>query len=347
MTVIREELRSKLLAISGIDLDEELEVFRTSGYTDRYHSPSLLRLSRKKGHGKTVSELSEDLKSIWTRDDIQMSCSSNGFINLVFESSDEHPADKLDDSRFNEIEVPVIGFVESGTFTDKWGTPRQGQLAPESECVIRFSEPLAYSNRLFEPNSSCIVLWVPHLNRNSSCRAMVRPPKGGGRKVGVFATRAPHRPSPVCMSICIVLESDRSFLRLAQSDLTQDTPVLSVYKYEKKFHAFPALCPQWVSGASEIKVVWGLGAILGVESTTIVNLICDTLRQDPRSIHSQRSLPLHAIRVGGVQVTYNYQKDSSGEFLRILKVKKECKNSTGKLRTSYWLENQLKLMPFL
>jgi len=40
-----------------------------------------------------------------------------------------------------------------------------------------------------------------HKNRGRYCGAKVRPPRLNGAKMGLFATRSPHRPNPVGLTL--------------------------------------------------------------------------------------------------------------------------------------------------
>ncbi len=73
------------------------------------------------------------------------------------------------------------------------------------------------------------LIFVFHQNRGAHLlRNKVRPPKVGDKK-GLFATRTPHRPNPIGLTLCkldgIV---DGTTLLLSQHDLIDQTPVLDV-----------------------------------------------------------------------------------------------------------------------
>ena len=48
------------------------------------------------------------------------------------------------------------------------------------------------------------VLFVFHDNGNRAVKALVHPPRLDGDRMGVFATRSPHRPNPIGLSLCKV-----------------------------------------------------------------------------------------------------------------------------------------------
>ena len=61
-----------------------------------------------------------------------------------------------------------------------------------------------------------------------SMRAQVKPPRLGGATKGVFATRAPHRPNPIGLSLCRLDRVDGHVLELSGVDLVDGTPILDV-----------------------------------------------------------------------------------------------------------------------
>eukprot|EP00667_Euglena_gracilis_P028113 EG_transcript_35466 len=100
--------------------------------------------------------------------------------------------------------VQPIGHIES-CFRHVVGTPRQGSLAPATRARIRFSA--AVSPATFDGLEHFSHVWVTflfHLNTDikrltdprTTHSAKVTPPLLQ-QKVGVFATRSPHRPNPV------------------------------------------------------------------------------------------------------------------------------------------------------
>lgn len=63
--------------------------------------------------------------------------------------------------------------------------------------------------------------------------AKVQPPRLGGRRVGLFATRTPHRPNPIGLSLVRIesVDRERGVLTLSGLDLVDGTPVLDIKPY--------------------------------------------------------------------------------------------------------------------
>ena len=70
-----------------------------------------------------------------------------------------------------------------------------------------------------------------HLNKQNSVKAKVKPPRLGGQKRGVFATRSPHRPCPVGLSLVRIDEVVGDTVHVSGVDLVDGTPILDIKPY--------------------------------------------------------------------------------------------------------------------
>jgi tRNA (Thr-GGU) A37 N-methylase len=61
---------------------------------------------------------------------------------------------------------------------------------------------------------------------------MVKPPRLNGAKVGVFSSRAPHRPCPIGLTLARLSAVEGDTLLLQGADLVHGTPVLDVKPYD-------------------------------------------------------------------------------------------------------------------
>jgi len=101
---------------------------------------------------------------------------------------------------------------------------------------------------LAEMSHIWVLFWF---HEKSGWNPMVQVPRGLKQKIGVFATRSPHRPNPIGMSL-LELESinDRTLV-VKSSDLLDGTPILDI----KPFHpqADLPLNPRigWLSGLDD------------------------------------------------------------------------------------------------
>lgn len=65
--------------------------------------------------------------------------------------------------------------------------------------------------------------------------------------MGVFATRTPHRPNPIGLSLCRIMRVGQNELILGGTDIVDGTPVLDVKPYIPFCECLPgASAPSWV-----------------------------------------------------------------------------------------------------
>lgn len=99
-------------------------------------------------------------------------------------------------------------------------------------------------------------LWVVYLfDRNEGWRPKVLPPRSTERR-GVFATRSPHRPNPIGLSVVRLLGVDGLVLRVRGLDMLDGTPVLDIKPYVPYADARPDAKSGWLAGAEERKRSW-------------------------------------------------------------------------------------------
>jgi len=99
----------------------------------------------------------------------------------------------------------------------------------EGEIVI-FDEFVPALESL-EGFSHLIVIFAFH--RASGFRLRTVPP-GESRPRGIFATRSPHRPNPLGMSVVRLLVRDGPILKVSGLDLVDGTPVLDIKPYTRR-----------------------------------------------------------------------------------------------------------------
>lgn len=129
----------------------------------------------------------------------------------------------------------VIGYIKT-CFKEKNGIPRQGSVCPLSKaelCINGVQEFTNPSHALdgLESFSHVWLLFIFHKNSNNSLKAKVRPPRLDGRKIGVFASRSPHRPSPIGLTLARLDNIQGNKLFLSAIDILDGTPILDIKPY--------------------------------------------------------------------------------------------------------------------
>jgi tRNA-Thr(GGU) m(6)t(6)A37 methyltransferase TsaA len=187
--------------------------------------------------------------------------------------------------------VSPVGFVRS-CFKEKFAIPRQPQLAPAARGVLELVAPFDQGEAVqgLEQVSHVWLLFVFHQALEDKPRLKVRPPRlGGNQSMGVFATRATHRPNGIGQSVVKLEKVEAGRLWLSGIDLLDGTPVLDVKPYvpyadvvagasNRMADAAPALIPvQWDDAA----LVQAREHALRLDEP-LVELIDQCLAQDPR-----------------------------------------------------------------
>ena len=113
---------------------------------------------------------------------------------------------KLIDGDDHILPLSTLGIVHS-PYPKRMGTPRQGALVPSSRGCIEFVKSVP--PELLDGIDAYSHLWVIfqfHENTSlaTSKKTKIRPPRGGGIKVGQLATRSPHRPNPLGLSLVTI-----------------------------------------------------------------------------------------------------------------------------------------------
>jgi tRNA-Thr(GGU) m(6)t(6)A37 methyltransferase TsaA len=124
-----------------------------------------------------------------------------------------------------------IGTVSS-VFKRKYGAPRQGSVIPSARGVIRMASHVPRESlEGLEGYSHLWVSFVFHANTNKKFHARVEPPRLGGRKVGVYGTRTPHRLNPLGISVVKLDKVVGKDIYISGLDIIEGTPVLDIKPY--------------------------------------------------------------------------------------------------------------------
>ena len=129
--------------------------------------------------------------------------------------------------------VSPIGYIRS-CFKEKFAIPRQPQLAPAARGVLELLPPFDGGEAVegLEQVSHVWLLFLFHQALEDKPRLKVRPPRlGGNRSLGVFATRATHRPNGIGQSVVRLEKVEPGRLWLSGIDLLDGSPVLDIKPY--------------------------------------------------------------------------------------------------------------------
>ena len=143
----------------------------------------------------------------------------------------------MSNNREDAYILAIIGIAKT-CFTEKFGIPRQAGLAPSAmatiELVGRYNREEMV--RGLEKYSHVWLQFLFHSAVSEGWKTTVRPPRLGGReRLGVFATRSPHRPNHIGLS-AVKLEGIRRdagniMIDVSGVDLLDKTPILDLKPY--------------------------------------------------------------------------------------------------------------------
>ncbi len=142
-----------------------------------------------------------------------------------------------------EFRFQAIGVLRSGGGEYRQQAPRQGAL------WRNFGMVELYPGRGFETAAADLsgadYVWLIYVfDRNRTWKPKVMPPVGR-RRIGVFATRSPHRPNPVGLSAVRLLGVEGLRLYIADHDLLNGTAILDIKPYLRDVDSFPEARLGW------------------------------------------------------------------------------------------------------
>ncbi len=143
--------------------------------------------------------------------------------------------------------VSPIGYMRTARAT-KVEAPRQPAAAADMTGVV---ELLAGHNleHAIEDLASWERIWVIFwFDRNQGWRPKVLPPRSTSGRKGVLATRSPHRPNPLGLSVLRLDRVEGLRLHVRDVDLLDGTPILDIKPYVPYTDAHPQSGSGWLAG---------------------------------------------------------------------------------------------------
>lgn len=172
-------------------------------------------------------------------------------------------------------------------FPEKFGVPRQPLLVPEALGILEFPKNDFYSEafRGIENFSHLWLIFSFHQVIDEGFKALVRPPRFSGKqKWGVFASRSPHRPNHLGMSVVKfksfeILENS-IVLTVEGVDLVSGTPIFDIKPYIPYTDSVSEASAGAFHEKPEFKKVrWEVEADLSSEVRTLIEKV---IGLDPR-----------------------------------------------------------------
>lgn len=137
-----------------------------------------------------------------------------------------------------ELILHPIGIVHT-PYKEKFAVPRQAELVDDGKGIIELLPPYNSPESVagLDEFSHLWLIFQFHCIEVGKWQPQVRPPRlGGNKKVGVFASRATHRPNPLGLSK-VKLEKvefqkhGKVLIHIGSCDLVDQTPLFDIKPY--------------------------------------------------------------------------------------------------------------------
>jgi tRNA (adenine37-N6)-methyltransferase len=223
------------------------------------------------------------------------------------------------------LPIDSIGFIRS-PFQQKLGIPRQPGLAESVESTIYFHPSLA-KEEVLRGLDSFSHLWVLYLcHASESWRETIRPPRLGGKaKMGVFATRSPHRPNPIGLSVVKIksINPDHSITILG-ADILDNTPLIDIKPYLPMWDSIPEANNGWVEQTPQlsplmVEISQQCQQEFEAISSYTQKIIIETLRWDPRPAYTKDDNRTFTHTIDLYDITWR----KSDQSIQLLSIKKK------------------------
>src|SRR5579872_4173801 len=124
-----------------------------------------------------------------------------------------------------------IGTIRT-PFTDRVDAPRQPDHTGGGASGKIILEPGKNFEQALEDLEGFEKIWLIYqFDRNINWKPKVLPPRADRIKRGVFATRSPHRPNPIGLSLVTLVEVEGRNIYVDGVDILDKTPVFDLKPY--------------------------------------------------------------------------------------------------------------------
>ncbi|MBC7692005.1 MAG: tRNA (N6-threonylcarbamoyladenosine(37)-N6)-methyltransferase TrmO [Methylotenera sp.] len=203
------------------------------------------------------------------------------------------------------FEFEPIGYLQS-CFKEKFGIPRQPGLVSGAEGVLKLRDHPDFKTavRELEGFSHLWIVFIFHQHDAKNWKPSIRPPRlGGARKVGVLASRSPHRPNPIGLSAVkldrVDLEAKGGVeLFVSGVDILDGTPVLDIKPYLPYADSIPDALAGWAGEPiARYDVEFSEKSLRSIHERAaelypnLAELITQMLELDPRPAFQKRRMP--------------------------------------------------------
>ena len=148
-----------------------------------------------------------------------------------------------------EFSFKPVAFVKN-TSCEFYQVPYQIGILPEMTSIIEFEVGKNFEAALKDLEGFQRVWIVFVFNKANNWKPRIQPPRGD-RKVGIFASRSPHRPNPIGISAVELVKVDGLKLYIKNHDFLDGTPVLDIKPYIPEVDSYHNSTNGWLSEIDE------------------------------------------------------------------------------------------------
>lgn len=208
-------------------------------------------------------------------------------------------------------------------FTEKFGIPRQPGMVKAATARLELLPPFNRQEmvRGLDQFSHIWVHFLFHQTVAEGWKPTVRPPwLGGQKRVGVFASRSPHRPNHLGLSAvrleAVVHDGGMTCLELSGVDFLDQTPVVDIKPYIPYSDCIPSAGGGYAHGRQ-----LDLPVVFTVQSSDFCNryqaetgrnirqLIEEMIRHDPRPASQKGSKNSFGMLLWDVNIRWSVEED--------------------------------------
>ncbi|MBC7395934.1 MAG: tRNA (N6-threonylcarbamoyladenosine(37)-N6)-methyltransferase TrmO [Bdellovibrionales bacterium] len=221
------------------------------------------------------------------------------------------------------MQVPAfepIGYLQS-CFVEKFGTPRQAGMIPAAQGVLKLKPDPAFRDALRHLDSFSHVWLIFHFHdlADPSWKPLISPPRiDAPNRVGVFASRSPHRPNALGLSAVKLERIDFDArggieIHLSGVDIIDGTPVYDLKPYVPYVDCIPQARPGWTdTQIPKFEVTFSEESLLQLREAethhagnlNLEALLIQTLEYDPRPTSQRKAIPLGDAKSEGLTFAF-------------------------------------------
>jgi tRNA-Thr(GGU) m(6)t(6)A37 methyltransferase TsaA len=197
-----------------------------------------------------------------------------------------------------------IGSIRT-SFREKFGVPRQSLMANEARGVIKLNPDKRYRDAVtgLQTFSHVWLIFVFDRDLNRGWHPLVETPRVDADRIGVFASRSPHRPNSIGMSVVRLERIDSSpadgiEIHVSGIDLLDGTAILDIKPYLPYADAVTEANAGWASNPiPKFVVTYSNTAQEKLKEISCKHprfhlLLQELLELDPRPTSQRRAAPI-------------------------------------------------------